>query len=105
MVKIKYFSVYSDFKSSFIARIFFFLALILFVFFVILSIFNHFYPKESEGLIGGIISIANSSIADTTLALFILFLGLAIISLFFHHQFKKLASIADEIEEMENSEK
>jgi hypothetical protein len=49
--------------------------------------------------------VADSSFTETCLALFILLFGLALISLFFHHQFKKLASIADEIEELEKCEK
>jgi ABC-type multidrug transport system fused ATPase/permease subunit len=105
MTKIKYFSVYSDFKSSLFAKIFFFLALIFLVLFSILSIFNLLYSEESEGVIGGIVSIANSSIKESSLALFILCLGIAFILLFFHHQFKKLAEIADELEEMDYCEK
>jgi len=105
MVRTKYFSVYSDFKSSLFAKIFFILAIIFLVVFVILSIFNIAFPADSDGLIGEIVTVANSSFTETCLALFILLFGLALISLFFHHQFKKLASIADEIEELEKCEK
>ena len=41
---------------------------------------------------------------DISLAMIILFLGAGLISLFFHHQFKKLAEIADELEKLEETD-
>jgi len=65
---------------------------------------NYFFNETSAGVIGFLVSLSDSSVMDISLAFIILFTGLGIITLFFHHHFKKLACIADEIEEMHQSE-
>jgi len=104
MVKIKYFSVYSDFKTSFFAKLLFFLTAIFILLYFIIILFDFFFHHVSNGVIGFIVSLAESSVVDISLAMIILCAGLGIIALFFHHQFKKLSTIADELKEIEQLE-
>jgi hypothetical protein len=104
MIKIKYFSVYSDFKSSFLTKLFFLLSGIFLFLYLVIYIFDFVFNDVTSGVIGFIVSLTESSIVDISLAMIILFAGLGIITLFFHHQFKKLANIADEIENINKPE-
>lgn len=84
MVRKRIFSVYSDFKTGFLCRLF----LILGVIFLIMSIILHFTSLISldENTKGAIIAFT------------ILFFGLGILVYFISCQFTKLAKIAEEIE-------
>ena len=104
MMKLKYFSVYSDFKTSYIAKFFFLISGIFLVIVLLVKLINFFFNVVTNGVIGFFVSLADSSFLDISLAMIILFAGLGGIALFFHHQFKKLASIADEIEKLDSIE-
>lgn len=99
MAKTRYFSVYNDFKTSLFSKFFFTISGIFIIVVIVIHLISYLSPDSStEGIIGYIISLANSSFMDISYALIILFAGLGVIALFFHHQFKKLAAIADDIE-------
>ena len=104
MMKLKYFSVYSDFKTSFLAKSFFLISGIFLVIVLLVKLIHFFFSGVTNGVIEFFVSLANSSFLDISLAMIILFAGLGVITLFFHHQFKKLASIADEIEKIDSIE-
>jgi len=104
MMKLKYFSVYSDFKTSFLAKFFFLISGFLLAIVLLVKLINFFFNSVTTGVIGFFVSIADSSFLDISLAMIILFAGMGAIALFFHHQFKKLASIADEIEKLDSFE-
>ena len=104
MMELKYFSVYSDFKSSFLSKLFFFLSGFFLAIVLFVKLLNFLFHSVTEGIIGFFVSLADSSFLDISLAMIILFSGLGVIALFFHHQFKKLACIADEIEKIDQIE-
>ena len=104
MLKLRYFSVYSDFKTSAFSKLFFSLAALFIIAVVFIQIFALFLESTTEGVVGFIVTLKNSSFMDISLAMIILFLGAGLISLFFHHQFKKLAEIADELEKLEETD-
>lgn len=103
MMKEKYFSVYSDFKTSILSKVFFLFSGILIFVVIILKVFYFLFPDSTDGFDGYLVSLANSSFIDVCLALIILSAGLGAITLFFHRQFKKLSAIADEIEKVEKN--
>lgn len=104
MMKLKYFSVYSDFKTSFLSKLFFFLSGFFLAIVLLVKLLNFFFHSVTSGMIGFFVSLTDSTFLDISLAMIILFAGLGVIALFFHHQLKKLAGIADEIEKMDRFE-
>ncbi len=89
MIKERHFSPKHDFQTGIIAKILFGLSLILFIIAGIELLFS-------------VVFIFNASIF---FALGILFLGISVISWFFHSQFSKLSEIVSEIENGDFDEK
>lgn len=88
MVKNRNISAYSDLKTGFFCKIFLLFGSILLIFYIIQLI----------------VSFIDENVAGIILAFSILFLGLGIISYFLHCQFAKLAKIAEEVEQGNESE-
>ena len=84
MIRKHFFSVYSDFKTGFLCRLF----LILGVIFLIISAILHFtsFVATDENTKGVVIAFT------------VLFFGIGILVYFISCQFAKLAKIAEEIE-------
>lgn len=88
MVKKRYFSAHSNFKTGIMYKIFFILGFILLIIYL-MDLFLHFFePGES--------------VSGVLLALSILFIGGSFLLFFVSCQFAKLAKIADEIEKENN---
>ena len=104
MFKKKHFSVYDDFKTGLLYKIFLSLGLILLLIFVFFKGLSLFLDQESTGLPRLIYDFSHSGIIESIVAFSIIFLGVGIILYFFHCQFVKLAKIADEIENEEEFE-
>ena len=101
MLKKRYFSANSDFKTGFLCKLTLFLGILLLIVFIFLKVSSFMIEKESEGFLGQIYELTQTTIPDSILAFSIIFLGVGIILYFFHCQFAKLAKIADEIENEE----
>ena len=87
MVKIKKFSIYNDFKTGILYKIFLLFGFIL----IILYLLDVF--------------ILEAKFSDILLSLSILFISFGLIIYFFNKQFNKLATIAKEIEDEDNKKK
>lgn len=87
MVKIKKFSVYTDFKTGILYKIFLLIGFILII----------LYFLE--------ILILETKFSDILLSLSILFISFGLIIYFFNKQFNKLAAIAEELEDEDKNKK
>lgn len=98
MIKERHFSVNNDFHTGFISKIFFIFAFIIFLLVLFIVIVGLLFPTETNGFIGLIVGLAQSSTVDMLVAFLIITLGIGVIVLFFKRQFDKLDEIAKEIE-------
>jgi len=98
MVKIKYFSVYNDFRTGLFCKISFILGFILLIVYAIIKIIFFVSDENSSGFIKTIYDFSQNSQSDAIIAFSLLFFALGVILLFFHYQFAKLAKIAEDIE-------
>jgi len=101
MFKKKYFDTGYDFKTGFLSKIFFSLAVILLIIFLILSFFSLSF-NHSTGIAKNLYEISISTIPETILSFSLIFFAAGFISYFFYRQFVKLAEIAEEIEKSDN---
>ena len=104
MLKKRYFSAHSDFKTGIFCK----LAFILGIFLLIVSLFfivsSFLISKGNSGVLQQIYDFSQTTYPTSILAFSILFLAAGVILYFFHCQFAKLAKIADEIEKGEDFE-
>jgi len=98
MVKKRYHSVYSDFKSSFFCKFFIYSGGFLILIFVFLSLVSLFLTAENTGFLRDLYNFSKTSYPESILAFSIIFIAIGIILYFFRCQFAKLAKIAEEIE-------
>jgi len=104
MVKEKYFSVHNDFKTGFLFKLLLFLGIFLLIIVIFLKISSFIIGSGGSSIVGQIYEFSQTTYPNTILAFSIIFLGASAVLYFFHYQFAKLAKIADEIENEENSE-
>jgi ABC-type spermidine/putrescine transport system permease subunit II len=103
MIKKRYFSTNENFKTCFLYKFFLLLGIILLSIFVFFKVTTLFIDKNSEGLAKQIYDFSQSNYPNSILALSIIILAVSVIFYFFYCQFVKLAKIADEIENEEES--
>ncbi len=97
MFEIRFFKAGYDFKTGFLSKFFFILAVFLLVSFIVLKVFSLIFIN-STGFIKIFYDISISTTPDTLLSFSLIFFAGSIISYFFYNQFVKLAEIAEEIE-------
>ena len=104
MLKRRYFSVHSDFKTGMFYKLFFILGIVLIIIYIFLAVSSFFIGEESSGIFQQIYDFSQTTYPNSILAFSIIFLAIGFILYFFHCQFAKLAKIADEIEKGEDFE-
>ena len=111
MLKKRYFSAQSNFKTGIFCKLAFFLGILLLIISLFFIVSSFLIGEGSSGILQQIYDFSHTKIpnSETTypsliLAFSILSLGVGIIFYFFHCQFSKLAKIADEIEKGEEIE-
>ena len=97
MFKKRYFEADYDFKTAFLSKFFFGLAIFLLIIFLTLKFFSLTFNR-SEGIIKIFYDLSTSTIPETVLSFSLIFFAAGFISYFFYRQFVKLAEIAEEIE-------
>jgi hypothetical protein len=102
-MKIKKFSVYNDFKTGILYKIFIFFGLILTISYVILKIISLFFSNIEY--MNFLYNISITNFPNIVISFSILFISFGLILYFFHRQFIKLAEIAKDIEIEEKKEK
>ena len=101
MFKKRYFEADYDFKTAFLSKFFFGLAIFLLIIFLTLKFFSLTFNR-SEGIIKIFYDLSTSTIPETVLSFSLIFFAAGFISYFFYRQFVKLAEIAEEIEKSDN---
>ncbi len=101
-MKIKKFSVYNDFKTGILYKIFIFFGLILTISYVILKIISLFFSNIEY--MNFLYNISITNFPNIVISFSILFISFGLILYFFHRQFVKLAEIAKDIEIEEKKE-
>lgn len=101
-MKIKKFSVYNDFKTGILYKIFIFFGLILNISYVILKIISLFFSNIEY--MNFLYNISITNFPNIVISFSILFISFGLILYFFHRQFVKLAEIAKDIEIEEKKE-
>lgn len=101
-MKIKKFSVYNDFKTGILYKIFIFFGLILTISYVILKIISLFFSNIEY--MNFLYNISITNFPNIVISFSILFISFGLILYFFHRQFIKLAEIAKDIEIEEKKE-
>jgi len=104
MFKKRYFSADNDFKTGFLYKLSFFLGLLLLVIFIFFKVSSFIIGEKNSGILNDIYYFAQSKYLESILAFSIIFIAVGFILYFFYSQFEKLAKIADEIENEEDSE-
>ncbi len=103
MIKKRYFSIHSDFKTGILCKISFFIGLILLIIFIFLKIVSFIAGSESSGFFEQIYNFSQTSSINTILAFSILLIGASVILYFFSCQFAKLSKIAEDLENEEDN--
>lgn len=98
MVNKKNFSVNDDFNTGFLFKLLLILGIALLVVFLFIEICSFVIGPESSGIVGQIYSFAQTTYPSTILAFSIIIIGVSLVMYFFHIQFVKLATIAEEVE-------
>lgn len=101
-MKIKKFSVYNDFKTGILYKIFIFFGLILNISYVILKIISLFFSNIEY--MNFLYNISITNFPNIVISFSMLFISFGLILYFFHRQFIKLAEIAKDIEIEEKKE-
>jgi uncharacterized BrkB/YihY/UPF0761 family membrane protein len=104
MFKKRYFSTDNDFKTGFLYKISFFLGLLLLIIFIFFKVSSFIIGAQNSGILNDIYNFAQLKYLESILAFSIIFIAVGFILYFFYLQFEKLAKIADEIENEEDSE-
>jgi len=104
MIKKRYFSTKENFKTNFLYKFFLLIGIILLLFFVFFKVFPLLIDKESVGFAKQLYDFSQSIYPNSILAISMITLAVAVIFYFFYYQFVKLAKIADEIENEEESD-
>lgn len=104
MAKKRYFSVYSDFKTGFLFKLLLIFGVFLLLVYIFFKISSFVIGSGGSSIVGQIYDFSQTTYPNTILAFSIILLGVSAIFYFFHYQFAKLAKIADEIENEENSD-
>jgi hypothetical protein len=102
MAKKRYFSAKDDFKTGFTCKLTLFFGLLLFLIYFFSELIGLIVGENSSGVFKQIYDFSQSTSPNSILAISIILFAIGIILYFFHCQFAKLASIADEIEKSEN---
>lgn len=103
MFKKRYFSAHSDFKTGIFCKLAFFLGILLLVISMFFIVGSFLIDEASSGILQQIYSFSQTTYPNSILAFSIIFLAVGFILYFFHCQFAKLAKIADEVENEEDS--
>lgn len=103
MIKKRYFSTKENFKTGFLFKLFLMIGIILVFIFIFFKVTALFIEENSLGLAKQIYDFSQSSYPNSILSISIIILAIAVIFYFFYSQFVKLAKIADEIENEEES--
>jgi hypothetical protein len=98
MFKKKYLSAYNDFKTGFLYKFSLAIGLFLLFFYIFLKVISIIFNENITGFLYSLYDFSLSSYSGSIIAFSILFLSIGAILYFFHHQFSKLAKIANEIE-------
>ena len=101
MVKKRYFSAKSDFKTGFFCKFFIYLGIVFILLFLLFTIVSFFDIGKNSEFLRPLYDISTNSVPESILAFSIIFIAVGIIMYFFNCQFAKLAKIADEIENEE----
>jgi hypothetical protein len=104
MFKKRYFSAGSDFKTGFLYKLSFFLGLSLLIIFIFFKVSSFIIGEKNSGILNDIYNFAQTKYLESILAFSIIFIAVGFILYFFYSQFEKLAKIADDIENEEDSE-
>jgi len=104
MLKRRYFSVHSDFKTGFFYKLSLFLGVFLLIVFIFLKASSFLIGGGSSGIPQQIYDFSQTTYPESILAFSIILIAVGFILYFFHYQFGKLAKIADEIEKGEDFE-
>jgi hypothetical protein len=104
MPKKRYFSANDDFKTGFTCKLTLFFGLFLLLIYLFTTLIGFIAGENSTGVLKQIYDFSQSTSPNSILAISIILFAIGVILYFFHCQFAKLASIAEEIEKSENSE-
>jgi hypothetical protein len=104
MPKTRYFSAQDDFKTGFTCKLTLFFGILLLIIFIISKLIAFIAGENSTGFLRQIYDFSQTSAPNSILAISIIVLAIGVILYFFHCQFAKLAKIAEEIENPDNSE-
>ncbi len=102
MIKNKHYSVYSDFKTGILYKIFISVGIIFITIFISLKITSKI-PFENIGFLNYFYNISTSQFPEIILSISILLLSFGLILYFLNLQFLKLSKIANEIENKEKN--
>ena len=104
MAKERHFSVYNDFKTGFLFKLSLIFGVFLLAVYIFFKVSSFIIGSGGSSVVGQIYEFSQTTYPNTILAFSIIILGVSIILYFFHYQFAKLANIADEIENEEDSD-